>query len=735
MTRLAKYVKPYLLLLAAAVALLFVQAYSNLALPDYLSRIVNVGIQQGGIEDAVPTALRKTRMDELTLFMSPSQAALVSNAFTLVEPGSPAARTLAAAYPALAHEPIEVRKNLDPAQIAALDPVMAKAWLAVDGVEERASAVAGGQGPARAKGAFAAIAAMPAAQRLELVATMEKRFQAMGSSALVQAATGAVRAEYAAIGVNTVRLQTTYMLDVGGLMLLLTLLAAAASIFTGLISARVSSGLARDLRAALFSRVESFSSAEFDRFSSASLITRSTNDIMQIQMVSVMLITMVFYAPIIGIGGIIRAVGTSPSMSWIIALAVGVLMVVVLSLFRLAVPKFKLMQRLMDRLNLVSRETLAGMMVIRAFNRQRHEEKRFDETNMDLTNTMLFVNRIMVIMMPFMMLLMNGVTVLIIWVGSGEVAESKMQVGNMMAFMQYAIQIVFAFLMLSMMFIMLPRAAVSAGRVAEVLETEPSIKDPSEPRSYNGSFEGMVEFRRVSFRYPGAEEDALHDVSFVARPGRTTAFIGATGSGKSTIVNLIPRLYDVTSGSVFVGGLDVRSVAQEELRGKIGFVPQKAVLFSGTIATNLRYADERADEPKLLEAAEISQAREFIATMPEGMEAQISQGGANVSGGQKQRLAIARALVKRAPIYVFDDSFSALDFKTDSTLRRALREKTGGSTVLIVTQRVSTIKNADQIIVLEDGRVVGSGTHRELLDSCETYREIASSQLTKEELA
>lgn len=728
MMRLRKYLKPYLLPLAAAIALLFIQAYSNLALPDYLSRIVNVGIQQGGVENAVPGALSKSRMGELLLFMTQKEAGAVRASFTLVEPGSAAARNLATTYPAVNREAIEVRNKLDPSQISTLDPIMAKAWLAVQAVNQRAPSGA-------EREAMAAISAMPSAQRLQMVAAMEARLAAMGPSAVVQAATASVRAEYAALGMNTGRLQTTYMLNVGGIMLLLTLLAAAASIVTGLISARVSSGLARDLRAALFSRVESFSSAEFDRFSSASLITRSTNDIMQIQMVSVMLITMVFYAPIIGIGGIIRAVGTSSSMSWIIGLAVGVLLVVVLTVFRVAVPKFKLMQRLMDRLNLVSRETLSGMMVIRAFNRQQYEEKRFDDTNKELTDTMLFVNRVMVIMMPFMMLLMNGLTVLIIWVGAGQVGAGKMQVGNMMAFMQYAIQIVFAFLMLSMMFIMLPRAAVSAGRVAEVLDTEPSIKDSASPRGYTGSFEGTVEFQSVTFRYPGAEEDALHEVSFVARPGQTTALIGATGAGKSTVVNLIPRLYDVTAGAVLVGGVDVRSVAQDELRSKIGFVPQKAVLFSGTIASNLRYADEGAADSALAEAAEISQASEFITTMPEGMEAQISQGGVNVSGGQKQRLSIARALVKKAPVYVFDDSFSALDFKTDARLRRALREKTGESTVLIVTQRVSTIKNADQIIVLEDGRVVGTGTHHELLDGCETYREIASSQLTKEELA
>ncbi|HUX12003.1 MAG TPA: ABC transporter ATP-binding protein [Spirochaetia bacterium] len=595
MTRLARYVRPYLPLLAVAIVLLFIQAYSNLALPDYMSRIVDVGIQRGGVAAARPAA------------------------------------TLGASTPT--------------------------------------------------------------------------------------------------------SLQIHYMVQTGGSMLLLTLVAAGSAILTGLISARIASGLARDLRAAVFGRVVSFGSAEFDKFSSASLITRTTNDIMQIQMVAVSLLTMVFYAPIIGVGGIIRAVGKSSSMWWIIGLAVSVLMVVVLTVFRIAVPKFRIMQRLIDRLNLVSRESLSGMMVIRAFNMQRHEEKRFDSANRDLADTMLFVNRVMVVMMPFMMLIMNGLTLLIIWVGAKEVAAARMQVGDMMAFMQYAIQIVFAFLMLSMMFIMLPRAAVSAARVADVLETEPAISDPPAPENFDSASDGTVEFQNVSFRYPGAEEDVLHDISFTALPGRTTAIIGATGSGKSTIVNLIPRFYDVTAGSIVVGGRDTRNVTQEELRSRIGFVPQKAVLFSGTIGSNLRYGDEATDAEAVDQAARISQASEFISASPEGMDAPISQGGVNVSGGQKQRLAIARALAKRAPIYIFDDSFSALDFKTDANLRRALKQHTGSSTVLIVTQRVSTIRNAEQIVVLDEGTIVGSGTHAELMEKCETYREIATSQLSKEELS
>jgi ATP-binding cassette, subfamily B, multidrug efflux pump len=435
------------------------------------------------------------------------------------------------------------------------------------------------------------------------------------------------------------------------------------------------------------------------------------------------------------VGGVIRAIGKNSSMWWVIAAAVGVLVVLVFVVYKVAVPKFKLMQKLMDRLNLVSRESLSGMMVIRAFSMEQHEEDRFGKVNTDLTDTTLFVNRVMVVMMPVMMLIMNGVSLLVIWVGAHQVAESAMQVGDVMAFLQYTMQIVFAFLMLSMMFIMLPRAAVSAERVAEVLETEPGIKDPAVPEVYGSQFEGTVEFRNVSFRYPSAEADVLHDISFTARPGQTTAFIGATGSGKSTIVNLIPRFYDVTEGSILVGGKDIRTVAQHDLHEQLGYVPQKPSLFSGTIESNLKYADENADETAVAAAVQIAQADEFIAERPDGLQADMAQAGANVSGGQKQRLSIARALVKQPPIYLFDDSFSALDFKTDAALRRALADKAGESTRLVVTQRVATVKTADQIIVLDNGRIVGKGTHRELMDGCETYREIALSQLTEEELA
>jgi ATP-binding cassette subfamily B protein len=493
--------------------------------------------------------------------------------------------------------------------------------------------------------------------------------------------------------------------------------------------------MARNLRRDVFTKVSDFSNAEYDKFSVSSLITRSTNDITQLQMLVIFLIRLVIYAPILAIGGIIKAVSTDASMWWTIALAVLVLIGLIVSIFSLALPKFRIIQKLVDRLNLVTRENLSGMMVIRAFNTQAFEEKRFDQANRELTDTNLFVNRVMVFMMPAMMLIMNGVTLLIIWVGAHQVAAAQMQVGNMIAFMQYAIQIVMAFLFMSFIFIILPRASVSADRIADVLDVVPSIEDPKQPKQFKEPFDATIEFQHVSFRYPDAEEDVLHDITFTARPGQTTAFIGSTGSGKSTLINLIPRFYDVTDGAIVIDGVDIRDVTQHDLRAKIGYIPQKGNLFSGTIESNLRYADENASEEIMRMATDVAQATSFISEKPEGLATEVSQGGTNVSGGQRQRLSIARALVKQPPIYIFDDSFSALDFKTDVALRRALKEYTGSSTLLIVAQRISTIKTAEQIIVLDEGKIVGIGTHEELMEDCETYREIALSQLSIEELA
>jgi len=737
-----------------AVVLLFVQANCDLALPDYLSKIVNVGIQQGGIEHALPAAVRQSEMERLAIFMSAKDKAAVLAQYTLLTRDSPDYARFVDQYPALENEPIYVAGDIDKTAIEQLNPALSQAWMVVSMIEQvmadPAKAAEMGRGfegdfpggfgfdPSKIPAGmdvFTLLSQMPAAQLAQMTEAMSEQFAALGDSMIFQAAVRAINAEYEALGMDTGKLQNGYILRVGGQMLLLTLLSVACTIVVGFLAARVSAGLARDLRKAVFEKVENFSLAEFNTFSTASLITRTTNDITQVQMVTMMLVRMVIYAPIVGVGGVIRAMGKGSSMWWIIAVAVGVLLSLIITVFSIALPKFKSIQKLVDRLNLVARENLVGMMVIRAFNMQPFEENRFDEANRDLTAVSLFVNRVMVVMMPMMMLVMNGLSLAIIWVGAQQVADAAMQVGDMMAFLQYAMQIVMSFLMLSMMFIMLPRAAVSADRIADVLETEPAIRDSETPQTFAAPFTSTVEFRDVSFRYPGADKDVLCGINFTAQPGQTTAIIGSTGSGKSTVVNLIPRFYDVTEGAILVDGVDIRVTTQHDLRDKIGYIPQKGTLFSGTIESNLRYANGNATKELLHWAADIAQAAEFIDAKPEGLASEISQGGMNVSGGQKQRLSIARALAKKPPIYIFDDSFSALDFKTDAALRRALKAHTGDSTLLIVAQRVSTVKNAEQIIVLEKGKMVGQGTHQELMATCPTYQEIALSQLSMEELA
>jgi len=746
MVRLAKYLKPYTLLILVTIALLFVQANADLALPDYMSKIVNNGIQQGGVENAVPMAIRQSEMDRLAVFLSAEDKTLVLDNYTLVDKNSPDYGKYLALYPALADQPVYVRNVIDKTTIDLLVPVMAKAELVVSSIEKMladpASAGTMGQGLGfdltkipQGMDVFKMLSMLPAAQLEKLKSGIDQKFSSLGDSMINQMAVGFVKTEYDALGMDTSKIQTGYIIKTGGWMLLLSLLSVTCTIIVGFLSAKVAAGGSRDLRRDVFTKVESFSNNEFDKFSTASLITRTTNDITQIQMVVVMIMRMVFYAPIIGVGGVIRAIGKSANMWWIIAVAVVTLLGLIIVVFSIALPKFKIIQKLIDRLNLVTREHLSGMMVIRAFNMQTFEEDRFDKANKDLTGNTLFIARVMVVMMPLMMMIMNGLSLAIIWVGAHQVANNAMQVGDMMAFMQYAMQIVMAFLMLSMMFIILPRASVSAGRIADVLETGLVIKDPEQPRKFADKFNGKVEFRNVSFRYPDAQEDVLHNISFVAQPGQTTAFIGSTGSGKSTVVNLLPRFYEVTEGAIYVDDIDIREVTQADLRDKIGYIPQKGMLFSGTVESNLRYADENASEISLKEATDIAQASEFIFDKPEGLATEISQGGSNVSGGQKQRLSIARALVKKPPIYIFDDSFSALDFKTESALRKSLKNKTGGSNVLIVTQRVSTIKNVEQIIVLEEGRIVGKGSHEELMATCAPYQEIALSQLSKEELS
>ena len=745
MLRLKRYLKPYLLLILLTIALLFIQANADLALPDYMSKIVNNGIQQGGVENAVPKAIRQSEMDKIFLFMNADKKTLILGNYSLVDKNSPDNASFVKQFPQLANEPIYVLKTIDKTTTSQLNPVMGKALLVVSSIEQmmvdpaKAAALSQSLGFDISKlptgmDVFTLLSKVPATQREQITSSIDAKFNTLGEKMVIQMAVGTVKNEYTALGMDTSKVQSNYILNTGILMLLLSLLSGVCTIIVGYLSAKAAAGSSRDLRKDLFKKVESFSNTEFDKFSTASLITRSTNDITQIQMVVIMIMRMVFYAPIIAVGGIIRAIGKSSSMWWIIALAVIILISIIIIVFSISLPKFKIIQSLIDRLNLVTRENLSGMMVIRAFNKQEFEEKRFDKANKDLTSTSLFVNRVMVVMMPVMMLIMNGLTILIIWVGSHQVAQTTMQVGDMMAFMQYAMQIVFSFLMLSFMFIIIPRASVSAGRIADVLETKAVINDAQNPKSFNQPFSGTIEFRNVCFRYPDALEDVLHDITFTAQPGQTTAFIGSTGSGKSTIVNLIPRFYDVTDGAVYVDDVDIREVRQSDLRDKIGYIPQKGLLFSGTIESNLRYADENATLETMREATDIAQASEFIYEKEEGLSAEISQGGSNVSGGQKQRLSIARALVKKPPIYIFDDSFSSVDFMTDLALRKALQEKTSESTVLIVTQRVSTIKNADQIIVLDEGSVVGKGNHQELMKTCQTYREIALSQLSLEEL-
>jgi ATP-binding cassette, subfamily B, multidrug efflux pump len=744
MFKLAKYLKPFIALLIGAILLLFVQAMCDLTLPDYMSNIVNNGIQQGGIMNAVPEAIRVSQMDKLTIFMKAEDSTKTLKSYTLVDKSNEDYNKDVKKYPILKTQAIYVLNDISKDEKDKLSIVMGKALLTVSGIDLKKAAAKGKNDMIELNGhkmpastdVYALFKSIPETERIKIVDSINKQFAAMGGDKMiVQAAVPAVKVEYGKLGMNTDKIQSKYIINEGILMLLLSLFSAFCTIIVGLLAARTAAGVARNVRKDVFTRVESFSNNEFDKFSTASLITRSTNDITQIQIIIVMGIRMIIYAPIIGVGGLIKALNRSVSMSWTIALAVVLLLVLIGTVFTVALPKFKAIQKLIDRLNLVTRENLSGMMVIRAFNTQKFEENRFDKANRDLTDTNLFVSRVMVVMFPAMMFIMNGVMLLIMWAGAHQIAKSSMQVGDMMAFMQYAMQILFAFLMMSFMFIMVPRASVSGQRIAEVLETKPTILDPKSPKHFGKDTKGTVEFKNVSFKYPGAEENVLDNISFKAQQGQTTAFIGSTGSGKTTLVNLIPRFYDISEGQILIDGVDIREVTQHELRDVIGYIPQKGSLFQGTIESNLKYADENATEETIKTSAEIAQAMEFINENPQGFEMEISQGGSNVSGGQKQRISIARALVKKPKIYIFDDSFSALDFKTDSALRKALKASTASSNLLIVAQRISTIRHAEQIIVLDEGKVVGIGTHEELMKNCETYQEIALSQLSKEELA
>ncbi len=745
MLKLIKYLKSSVASILIIVVLLVGQAACDLTLPQYTSNIVNVGIQQGGVENAAPTVIRVSEMNKLFLFMSQAEQDTVLQSYKKLDKADMTAADADKAlkkYPQLAKEPLYERTAKDDETIDALSRLLSKPMLVVmgfSGDNEEMGAMANQMlsslPPQMAgKDVFDVLAMMTDEQRSQMITAINDKMKEMPDSILEQSAVVFVKQEYQAVGIDTDKLQNNYVLLTGAKMLGLALLSMLLTVLVGFIASRVAASLGKELRGRVFRKVVSFSHAELDRFSTASLITRSTNDIQQIQMLFVMLLRIVFYAPIIGIGGVIKVLNTNTSMAWIIAVAVMAVLTLVIVLFAVAMPRFKIMQKLVDKVNLVTREILTGLPVIRAFSTQKHEEERFDKANKDLTRTNLFVNRVMTTMMPMMMLIMNGITVLIMWNGAHGVDAGSMQVGDLMAFMQYTMQIVMAFLMISMFSIMLPRASVSAGRIEEVLQTEPVIRDPEQTASFDDAKKGLVEFRNVSFRYPGAEENVLEGISFTAKPGETTAFIGSTGSGKSTLINLIPRFYDITEGELLVDGADVRRVSQHDLRAKIGYVPQKGVLFSGTIASNLRYGNNDASQEELDKAAQIAQAADFIGEKPDGFDSEISQGGTNVSGGQKQRLSIARAIAIHPEIYIFDDSFSALDYKTDVALRKALKEETAGSTVLIVAQRISTILHAEQIIVLDEGKIVGKGTHKELLKTCEVYQQIAMSQLSKEEL-
>ena len=732
MGKLFKFMKPYAATILMIVVFLVLQAYCDLSLPGYTSDIVNVGIQQGGIDTAIPEQISVEDMDRLFLFVSEKDQKTVLDAYER-DTDTYESETYVLKDGILKNE-----KRTDKIGAILSKPMMLVTVFSSDSEEtkEMTDAMFASlpkEMLSEDMTVFDVLGMMPEEQRAQMVTQIGEKVDEMPETMLEQAATIYLKEVYKNLGMDTDKIQTGYMLRTGGKMLALAAVGMIVSMIVGFLASKVGASTGRDLRGKVFRKVVEFSNGEFDKFSTASLITRSTNDIQQIQMLTVMILRMVLYAPIMGMGGVFKVFHTNVSMSWIIGLAVVLIAMVVMVLFVVAMPKFKILQNLVDRLNLVTREILTGLPVIRAFSTEKHEEERFDQANKDLTNTNLFVNRAMTFMMPTMMLIMNAISILIVWVGANGINDGQMQVGDMMAFIQYTMQIIMAFLMICMISIMLPRAAVSATRVDEVLTSTTLINDPKQPKHLKEG-KGMVEFNHVSFRYPGAEEDVLHDISFTAKPGETTAIIGSTGSGKSTMVNLIPRFYDVTEGKITIDGEDIRNVTQHELRDQLGYVPQKGVLFSGTIASNILYGNPDGSEETMMEAAKVAQAAEFIEEKPKCYDSRISQGGGNVSGGQKQRLSIARAIAKDPKIFIFDDSFSALDYKTDVTLRKALKEHTVNSTVIIVAQRISTILHADQIIVLDEGKVAGIGTHKELLKNCDVYYQIAASQLSEKEL-
>lgn len=751
MLKLLKHLKPFIGSMIIAIVLLFVQAICDLSLPDYMSDIVNVGIQQGGVENAVPKVIQSSELDKLFIFMSDDDKKAIMDDYELLNKqtlSNDEYNKYLKQYPELENEDLYRLNVKDKGKIDKLNSIFSKPMLIVYMLETEGLKGVSNDGNMMSEmiqlpagvdlstmDTFEVLKMMSKDQINQMLSSIDEKLDSMPESMITQSATSYVKLQYKNIGINIDKLQSNYVILAGAKMVGIALISMLATVIVSFIAARVGAALGRNLRKDVFNKVVGFSNSEFDEFSTASLITRTTNDIQQIIMLVVMGLRVVFYAPILGVGGVLKVINTGASMGWVIGVAVISILLLVIVLFSFAMPKFKSVQKLVDRLNLVTRESLTGMLVIRAFSTQKYEEDKFEVANKNLTRTNLFVNRIMTTMMPLMMFIMNAITLLIVWVGAHRIDEGIMQVGTMMAFMQYTMQIIMAFLMISMVSVILPRAMVSAQRVSEVLQVDVSIKDIEKTQMFNAQEKGTIEFKNVSFRYPGADEDVIHDVSFKALPGETTAFIGSTGSGKSTLINLIPRFYDATQGEILIDGVNIKNVSQHDLREKIGFIPQKGLLFSGTIESNLKYGGEHITDEDMIKASEIAQAMEFISSKEERFNTEIAQGGTNVSGGQKQRLAIARAIAKKPELFVFDDSFSALDFKTDAKLRKAINTELKESTLLIVAQRISTIMNANQIIVLDEGKVVGKGTHKELMENCEVYQQIALSQLSKEELS
>ena len=749
MLKVLKNLKNSFWAVVAIVILLCVQAKTDLTLPDYTSKIVNTGIQAGGIEVAVPEFISKKNMEQILMFSEDSDE--ISNSYTLLgdtlnEKEQKIAKKYFGNDYKIEPNTMYILKEMEKDKKEELETKLSTPLMIMSTInrEETANKIKEqmtANMPEAQKQIFQNMSLMdilknmPEEQRNQMMEQFTEKIKDMSDSIRTQAAISSVKEVYKNLEIDTDKIQNDYIWKTGMQMLGVAAITMVSAVLVMLFSSRVAARLGRDLREKVFTKVLTFSNKELNQYSTASLITRSTNDIQQIQQLITMLFRVVVYAPIIGVGGFIKVLTSSDnSMAWIIGVAILAILFVVGTLFIIAMPKFKKLQELTDKLNLVSREILTGLPVIRAFNQEKREEKRFDNANKDLMKANVFVNRAMSMMMPLLMFIMNSIMILVVWVGGHGVEEGLLQVGDMMAFIQYMMQIVMAFLMISMISIMLPRASVSANRINEVLETEPDIQDKPEIKKFDNNKKGLVEFKNVSFRYPDADTEILEDINFTAKPGQTTAIIGSTGSGKSTVVNLLPRFYDVTGGELLIDGVNVKDVSQKQLRDIIGFVPQKGILFSGTIESNIKYSDENMSDEKMIEAAEIAQATEFIDSKEKKYKDEIAQGGGNVSGGQKQRLSIARAIAKDPEIFVFDDSFSALDFKTDSKLREALAEKTENKTVIIVAQRISTILNADQIVVLEEGKVVGIGTHEELMKNNETYRQIALSQLSEEEL-